>query len=344
MKYKIALACSMLVISILSIVFYANTDVHAQQSNEFSLQVSPSPLVLTAKPGETSDTELRIKNLGTKKADIQVELRQFDYDSNTEQINLKDDKVPQEIANAVKFDSYTFTLEPNESIIRNVRVGAPKDSKFAYSFAIVLKKTNIEVPKDKTRKIKGEVAVFTLLDIDKDGVKRSAKVNLFSVDKKSTDYLPITFKTKLENNGNTFLRPYGNIYVSRSKNSTNPIAVLPVNPNGSYILPDTKRTVSTQWQDGFPRRETTSDGKTKVVWNFKDLNKLRIGKYHAKLVAVYNDGKRDVPIESSVTFWVLPWKIIGAFIVFLVLIGVGIFTLTRSTIDIGSRFKRSHRR
>jgi hypothetical protein len=41
---------------------------------------------------------------------------------------------------------------------------------------------------------------------------------------------------------------------------------------------------------------------------------------------------------------VLPWKIIGSFIVFLVLIGVGIFTLTRSTIDIGSRFKRSHRR
>lgn len=337
MRYRVFIT-TFVVISFLGVAFSLKaTD--AQQQNDFSLQVSPSPLTLTVKPGETLESELRIRNLGSKQADIKIELREFNYDSNTEQVSLKDDLVPSIITDALKFDQTTFSLEPNEATVRKIKVSPPKDAKYAYSFAVVLKKTNNDNQSDKTRKIKGEVAVFTLLDVDKDGAKKEVKLESFSTNKKSTDYLPITFKTKLANTGNTFTRPYGNIYITRSGKG-DPLAVLPVNPTAAYILPDTKRTMSSEWTDGFPKRTVAADGTNKVSWNFKDLNNLRVGKYHAKLVAVYSDGKRDVPVEASLTFWILPWKLIAIVVIILLLVIVGILTLMRSTFSVHRKIGR----
>ena len=50
----------------------------------------------------------------------------------------------------------------------------------------------------------------------------------------------------------------------------------------------------------------------KLTWNFADASKLRFGKYTAHLFLVYDDGMRDVPIEGTVTFWVVPWRLLGA--------------------------------
>ncbi|MCX6761281.1 MAG: hypothetical protein NTY33_00330, partial [Candidatus Moranbacteria bacterium] len=61
-----------------------------------------------------------------------------------------------------------------------------------------------------------------------------------------------------------------------------------------------------------------------LKWNFADASKLRWGKYTAKLVLVYDNGQRDVPIEGEVAFWVLPWRLLigGFFILVFVLIGL----------------------
>jgi hypothetical protein len=38
--------------------------------------------------------------------------------------------------------------------------------------------------------------------------------------------------------------------------------------------------------------------------------KLRWGKYTANLLLVYDDGTKDVPIEGTLSFWVIPWRLI----------------------------------
>ena len=64
--------------------------------------------------------------------------------------------------------------------------------------------------------------------------------------------------------------------------------------------------------------------QTELKWNIADASKFRFGKYTAKLLLVYDDGKRDVPIEGEVSFWVIPWRAIGiaSFFVLLILFGV----------------------
>jgi hypothetical protein len=68
------------------------------------------------------------------------------------------------------------------------------------------------------------------------------------------------------------------------------------------------------------------DGKATqtLKWDFSHANRLRFGHYTAHLVMVYDNGQRDVPIEATVSFWVIPWRLVGvAFVVSIfVLIGL----------------------
>jgi hypothetical protein len=67
-----------------------------------------------------------------------------------------------------------------------------------------------------------------------------------------------------------------------------------------------------------------------LKYDFSQASKLRFGKYTAKLVVVYDDGKHDVPTESSVTFWVLPWKIMSVGAILLLILGFGVFVIIRN--------------
>ena len=48
-----------------------------------------------------------------------------------------------------------------------------------------------------------------------------------------------------------------------------------------------------------------------LKWDWGQASKLRWGKYTAKMLLIYDDGQRDVPIEGEVSFWVVPWRLIG---------------------------------
>jgi hypothetical protein len=86
------------------------------------------------------------------------------------------------------------------------------------------------------------------------------------------------------------------------------------------------------WVDGFPvyKTVTEADGtktQSSLTWNFDKLSHFRIGRYTAKVVAIYNDGTRDIPITREVSFWVIPWK---AILLLITIIAVLIYLIRRS--------------
>jgi hypothetical protein len=44
---------------------------------------------------------------------------------------------------------------------------------------------------------------------------------------------------------------------------------------------------------------------------------------------VYNDGQRDIPINGSVSFWVVPWKLILILLVIGAFVAIGIWSSLR---------------
>jgi hypothetical protein len=308
----------------------------------FALQVTPSPIVSTVKPGTTTEIELKIRNASTAAETLKIAPRSF----HIEDQNVKlDDSTPPEITDWITFSSPVFTAQPGEWVTEAIKIKVPESAGFSYSFALLISRQSETKPTESGRLIKGAVADFALINVDKPGASRKLDVAHFSSTKNLYEYLPSTFNISLRNDGNTIVQPYGNIFIQRGKNSTSPIATLPVNANRGYIIPGVTRTLSSDWTDGFPASKsyTAADGTTKqrLVWDWSKLSKLRVGHYTAKLVAVYDNGQSDVPLNAEISFWVLPWKILLVGLVIILLIVFGLWSIIRKTIRVFKKVKPS---
>ncbi len=300
----------------------------AQDSpNGFSLQVTPSPLIATLTPGKTQTLELKIRNGNSVAEDLKMGIRAFSVDNNTGEITIADDG-KEEVENFISFEQETFRVEAGEWMTQRLLVETPEDAGFSYSFAVLISRQEPSEKLEGGSNIEGSVAVFTLLNVDRpDAVKKLELSNFLSV-KKSYEYLPAEFELSIKNTGNTNVQPGGSIYIGRTGEEQQPEAVLQINPNGGYVVPDSVRVLQESWNDGFPSRNEQG----KLVWDWSKLNKLKIGRYTAKAVLVYDDGSRDVPIESSVTFWVLPWKILVGLLIILIILIVGLVTVIKKSL------------
>lgn len=328
------------------VVYAPQANAQSDQGN-FSLQVTPSPLVISIKPGESSTSELKIRNTGNKIEYLKIEPKSFNIKNDTGDVTLSDN-APSDIANWVSFSAPTFSILPGEWFTERITFSLPKDSGFSYSFALVISRQNDKATaKPGISAIKGSVAVFTLIAVDRPGAKREVEIVSFESTRRVYEYLPAEFKTTLKNTGNTIVQPYGNIFIQRSKDDNVPISTLPVNEGKGYILPGSSRTLTTMWSAGFPSYVATKDAANskenkKLKWNWNDVANFRFGRYTAKLVAVYNDGTRDVPIEAQVSFWVVPWKILIGTILVCGLLVIGIFTIIKKSFLAAKRTKHKH--
>jgi hypothetical protein len=319
------------------VVLVATPLVRAQEDSGFALQVTPSPLIATIEPGKKSTLELRINNTGSTKESFSMDLRSFTVDKQSGKVDLLNEK-PKEISSFVSFSEPTFTLEPAQWVTQRVIVDTPKDAGFSYSFAIMVVRDEKTAPQNSGAAIQGSVAVFTLLNVSRPDANRELRVIEFSSAKKVYEYLPSNLSLKIENTGNTIVAPSGNIFISRNTSDKDSLRVLQINESGGYILPDSTRILDVAWDDGFPVHKTV-DGVQKTVWDFSKLSQLRIGRYTAKAIVIYDDGERDIPIEAVVSFWVIPWKLIIGFMVILGLILVGVLTTLKKSKSL-FKFKR----
>lgn len=315
----------------------------ADTPSDFSLLVTPSPLVATLKPGESRDFELKIRNGSTGTEKLKIVPRAFTINDTTGQISIDDTAAP-DIAKWITFSRPTFTAQSGEWVTENIHISLPQDTGFSYSFVLLIQRAQDTTVVESGRLIKGSVAIFTLINVDRPGAVRSLKIEKFTTNESIYEYLPVNISMQFRNNGNTIIQPFGNIFIQRGANDKDPISTLPVNNQAGYILPGSNRILTTDWTDGFPVYEVknVADGtqEKSEKWDFSKLSQFRIGSYTAKLVAVYNDGLRDVALEKEASFWVIPWKILAGVLAVLLVLCLGVWTVLRRIWHIARRGRR----
>lgn len=314
--------------------------VHAAATGAFSLQVSPSPLVTLVKPGQTTVVEMKVRNNGPEAEDLKIAPRAFNIDGNSEHLELVEDQVP-DIAKWISFSAAQFTVQPGQTYTQKVTFKVPAEAGFSYALALVITRAN-QQPNAPGRNINAQLAVFSLINVDRPGAVRALEVTKFAPKQGTYEYLPAEFEIEFKNTGNTIVQPSGTVFIQRGSKDATPIDTLKVNEGGGYILPGTSRTFTAKWENGFQviTQKPQVDGTTKpeLTWNWNKLGDLRIGSYTAKLIAIYDDGQRDVPLEREVNFWVIPWLMILGILGIVALIGAGIFSLVRGTLRMGQKF------
>lgn len=305
---------------------------HAQTDEGFSLQVSPSPLVATVQPGSSTTLELRIRNTNSSNQALKMGLRSFTIDPESGQVNLGE-AVSAEIAQMVSFGASTFTLEAGQIYTQKVIIRADKNKGFSYNFAITISQANPPKEVKGQSAITGSVAVFTLITVNKPGAVKRVELASLAASRHSYEYLPAEISLELKNTGNVNVQPTGTVFIQRKSTDSKPLAILPLNDAGGYVLPGATRTFTVTWNDGFPHYEANSSGSAltrELSWQGGGLSELRFGKYVAKVVAVYDDGERDIPIMAEVSFWVIPWRFIAVALIVLAVVLVGVFVTVRS--------------
>lgn len=311
----------------------------------FNIQVSPSPLAVRLNPGERQTATITVRNLSNHSETLVPGLSGFAMGKDGEKIDLKSE-VPLGLDQWIKFKQQTLTVAPGGSQPLEIIYDTPSNVGFSYALAITLNQADTKT-ESQGATLKASVAVFNLININRPDAKRELEIQSFKSDKSSYEYLPAGFTLSVRNNGNVIDQPTGNLFIQRSFDDAEPIATIPINQASSYILPGTSRNLNTNWEDGFPRHVTTQTGgveTTKLSWNWKELNSLRMGKYVAKVVLVYNDGHRDIPLIASVSFWVIPWKLILVTLVVGGLVVTGLVAWVRILLKGTSRVRKYARR
>jgi len=294
-----------------------------------NLMTSPLPLNVTTKPGVPVTADIRIKNNGAQPEQLKVQLLKFGANGDSGQPKIEDPSPNDIYFNWVHFSEVNFDAEPNVWKTIHMTISPPKEAAFGYYYAVVFTRANPDKPTNGQSAFEGGVASLVLLSVDAPGARREAQVVSLMATRKVYEFLPASFNVKLHNSGNLHVAPTGTMFIKRGNAQ---VAALDFNNERGNILPGTNRVFSLDWSDGFPSYQDVKVGdKTKKAlnWDFGKIQKLRFGRYTAQLVAVYDDGQRDVPVEAVVSFWVIPWRILGVILLITIFVGGGIWAFMR---------------
>lgn len=318
----------------------------------FNFAVSPPSVAIEAIPGEATSLDIRIQNQGIATEKVKVTLMKFTPDGETGLPNLRSFDATDEFSKWAQISPTTFSADPNVWTTVKFSLTPPKDAAFGYYYALVFSRQGAETQTQKAKSsLLGAVAALILVDVKSPNARRQVSIAEFSTGTRSGEFLPVEFNVRLHNTGNTHVGVRGTINITKGKKT---IADIDVNSKKGYILPGSYRNFITDWKDGSPVYQDVKDAhgnvindadgkpKQKLVWDKFTTSKLRFGKYNARLIVVYDDGKGDVSTEARLTFWVIPWRIIAFLIVLLLLVAGGIWAVIIRPLVKGARKSRGY--
>ncbi len=304
----------------------------ADSGASINLTVSPTFVNLVADPGEKVSTQFAITNNNSFTESYRLSLVKYELTDGGNSLSIVDVAAKDPVAKWITFPESAVAVSANQTKTIKLTVQPDKDATLGYYYGILIERDKEALPKDQTAV--AAASVFSvILEINTPDAHRELNFVDFSTDKLIYEHLPTTFNVTVKNTGNIHVVPVGNVFIDQGKSKD--LALLSVNPGRGNVLPQSSRTFTTQWDDGFIVRSAKMENGNVVLdeknnpvmtttYNFEKFHKFRIGKYTAHLLLIYDNGQRDIPIEARLSFWVIPWKMIGAatIIVLFVLLGL----------------------
>ena len=262
----------------------------APNPNDFV--VGPGKTELTIKPGETRVAEIIVTNrIGTTRDfKFEVEDTTGSDNPNTPIVLLGNEHGPYTLKDYVTLPKTTITLENNQRARIPVTITIPADAEPGGRYGSILVTT---VSKDvgvntnggaaPSSVIVSRLATLFFITIPGDTEINAELKGISTVPEKLFfTEAPINFQILFENKGDLHLTPYGELRVHNFVGEE--VGFVELDP--WFAMPKSLRA-----------RE--------VEWN----RELLIGRY--TVTAQINRGYDDIVDEASVSFWVIPWRVLG---------------------------------
>ncbi|GEM_PF-4269715 len=314
-----------------TMLFSLGTPIFAQRG------VTIGPLVVdkgTVDPGTTFEEVIRIHNEMSTNRPAKVgfyDVEPFGEEGRFKVIEDKDVEIDKRISmkSWVTLEAEQITLPPGEEIRWKefkVTVHVPADALPGVHYGMLLITPDASKALDEMQSsgmvLQQRQGSAFILNIAGD-VKEEGTVTEFSVNPSFSEYPPINFLARIQNNGTNYIKPVGTITI---KNVFGFVTdTIPFNQKDDQeskrALPNMIRKFEETWNNAW-LTYTEKEG-LKVDWTKFPL--LRMGPYTAVLDATYG-AQGNKTLTASVGFWVLPWKLL-LMLVALIIIIFSLFTL-----------------
>ena len=337
MKWVNNVGLSSVAVAAVMLAVAVHTPTASAATAGFNFNISPPSVAVETVPGAPITVDIRIQNEGTTTESIKASLMKFTPKGDTGVPDLLNLTANDDFGKWATISPTTLTAEPNVWQTVQLTIDPPKTAAFGYYYAVQFSRLDSGKQSEKGKSnVVGAVASLVLLDVKAPGAVRKVNVAEFSTKSKVLEFLPVDFNVRLNNVGNTHVGVRGSIAISKNGKQ---VGQVEVNASKGYILPKSFRNFATSWSDGQPLYQNQKDATGKAMldsdgqpvrslsWDNFSLSKLRFGKYDARLVTIYNDGRGDVSTEARLSFWVIPWRIIVPVIVVTILVLAGIWAL-----------------
>ena len=280
----------------LTIIIYQLSVFPLFAQSSLGLSAIPPRLEILANPGETVTKEVKIRNISSSDKLINTSSKNFvvldDIGTPTQFDNTNEGTNRWASSSWVHISNTTFTLKPGEIRSLNITINVPKTAIPGGYYNMILHNTKNEAYLNSSGSLV-ETNVGTLLYITVPGnIQESAQITNFFAPKFS-EYGPINLNVTIRNTSDIHISPVGTITISNWLGGQT--AKLDLNPTN--IFPYTSRNLT----------NTLS-------------NKWLFGRYTASLKA--NFGFSNQSLNSTIYFWVFPWRFVTLIIIALILITV----------------------
>ena len=263
------------------------------QVGAIGIQVSSPVYNFGIDPGGSAQDIVKLRNVGEQTQTFYPEVLDFKAlnETGTPQFILsqESENYTYSLASWVKMSKEGITLKPNESAALNFTINVPKDAEAGGRYAGILFGTSPPQASGNQIAISNKVGSLILVRINGDA-KEEANLKEFTTPKNFYEYPPVDFVVRVENTGNVHVIPKGTIEVKNWFGAT--VATADVNSKNGSVLPGSIR-----------KYDKATDSLT---WQPKGLS---IGKYTANLRLAYG-GATGKQIVGSLSFWVIPWKLL----------------------------------
>lgn len=261
-----------------------------------ALEIAPPVISLAANPGETVKTQIVLRDVSTTKLVVQGQVNDF-----TAQGEDGTPKLLLEEGEASPYSMKTWfqplpalTLKPKELQNLPVTIQVPANAAPGGYFAVVRFTASAPDIDSTGVALSASLGALVFLRVKGAASEKLSIVEFLAETKNGTkktvfEALPINFVARTKNDGNVHEQPAGQITIKNMFGKT--IARINVNLPPRNILPGSIR-----------RFEAGLDSKV--------LGSTQLfGRYTADIKMTYGEGNKVV--TDTVTFWVIPYKLIG---------------------------------
>jgi len=290
---------------------YAATN---QQSVGQALEIAPPIVNLTVSPGQTTSVRIYIRDVSTTNLIVTGQANDFVAagEDGTPKLLLNDNgSDPYSMKNWIT-DLPSLTLIPREIKAMTITLKVPQNATPGGHYGVVRFTATPPDLKDTGVSLSASLGALLLVTVT-GTISENLSVQEFSVNQNEQtgsffESAPLNFLERFKNSGNIHEQPTGQVVVTDMLGHK--FAVLTVNQSSSNVLPNSIRKYE-------EKLDETVIGDKKMF-----------GRYTAELKVTYGESKKT--LTSTVSFWVIPYKLILFTLLGLVLAFFGMRTLIRS--------------